>query len=108
MGRVPFRHSSRFGVVKTNSEQDAVPCSRDVELLRECGPGEVGELVVRMPKRRTMLLGAFEGYWEPAHDARAMMSHRLDSRRQYYRTGDCGVLAAVSLRLRLHGDNGCS
>jgi fatty-acyl-CoA synthase len=89
MGRVPLRHCSRFRVVKTNADSDdKTRRSPDIEIRHECAPGELGELVVRMPKRRGLLLGAFEGYWENAHEARAMLTQKSDARSQYYRTGD--------------------
>jgi fatty-acyl-CoA synthase len=53
----------------------------DVDTLRECGPNEVGEIVVRGPQ-------LFKGYWNrPEETRRAFVEH--DGER-FFRTGDLG------------------
>jgi fatty-acyl-CoA synthase len=53
----------------------------DVESLKELGPGEVGEIVVRGPQ-------IFQGYWkQPEATAQAFVEH--DGKR-FFRTGDLG------------------
>jgi len=53
----------------------------DVETLRELGPSEVGEIVVRGPQ-------VFQGYWkQPEATARAFVAHEGE---RFFRTGDLG------------------
>jgi fatty-acyl-CoA synthase len=52
-----------------------------LETLRECGPNEVGEIVVEGPQ-------VFQGYWrQPEATAQAFLEH--DGKR-FFRTGDLG------------------
>jgi fatty-acyl-CoA synthase len=54
----------------------------------KCAPGEMGELLIAMPRRKWPLVGAFEGYFEKKHESRALVSDVFVPGDRYYRTGD--------------------
>jgi fatty-acyl-CoA synthase len=86
MGRVPFRAWSRFRVAPLPVEPVGEGAPRAFAM--PCAPGELGELLIAMPRRKGPLLGAFEGYLEPSHERRALASDVFVPGDRYYRTGD--------------------
>lgn len=115
MGRVPFRAWSRFQVAQLPDDfaaknlrtreslnrrdpgqpgelLSAMPRrkkdSRTREWLKRCRPGQLGELLIAIPRRKWPILGDFEGYWETSHEHRALLQDVFIQGDCYYRTGD--------------------
>lgn len=87
MGRVPFRRLSRWLVVRQDPESG--------ELLRDesgrcvpCRPHQVGELLLRLPKRRRFAMGEFEGYRRPQQIEERFVNAVLVPDDLYLRLGD--------------------
>jgi acyl-CoA synthetase (AMP-forming)/AMP-acid ligase II len=87
MGRVPFRLWSRFQVAQLPDDYETKR-PRTREWLKRCEPGQLGELLIAMPRRKWPILGNFEGYCESSHERRALLCDVFVPGDRYYRTGD--------------------
>ncbi len=54
----------------------------------ECGPGEVGEAIGRIPRNSNALLGRFEGYTDKSETEKKILSGAFESGDAWFRTGD--------------------
>jgi fatty-acyl-CoA synthase len=90
VGRIPFRRLGHARLIRYDAERDRHP--RDQRnFCIECRPGEVGELIARIPKSERHGLGRFEGYTsEDATDKRIV--------RNVFRVGDLWVRSGDLLR----------
>lgn len=87
VGRVPFRRLGSMKLVRYDVENDRV--LRDARgLCIECGPNEVGELVIRLPEKPRSVLGDFKGYTDPTATEKKILRNVLKRGDKYFRSGD--------------------
>ena len=87
VGHVPLRRLSAFKLARYDVERD--------ELLRdpsghciECGPGEVGELVIRLQDDPRSALGEFRGYTDEEATKKKVMTDVFEPDDRYFLSGD--------------------
>ncbi|HMA95240.1 MAG TPA: AMP-binding protein [Polyangiaceae bacterium] len=73
--------------VTHDQEMGSVPAAAGGEWT-PCGPGEVGELWIRIPSRKRPWLGDFEGYLDRDHEERVVLRDVFRSGDRFYRTYD--------------------
>lgn len=92
MGRIVARRWSRFEVVHwpENGRERVSELVRHRRAVqpRKCAPGEVGELLIRMPGRHWPVVGVFEGYADTEHERRALKEGVFEAKDRYYLSGD--------------------
>jgi acyl-CoA synthetase (AMP-forming)/AMP-acid ligase II len=87
MGHVSARRLSRWAVV--SRDPDTGEFRRDARGRPvRCGPGEVGELLLRVPTQPRMWLGAFEGYQGTPVEPQVLERGLFEPGDCYYRTSD--------------------
>jgi fatty-acyl-CoA synthase len=87
IGRVPFRRFSAMKLIRYDVETDTVV--RDARgLCIECGPNEVGELVIRLPEKPRSGLSDFKGYTDPTATEKKILRDVLGKGDKYFRSGD--------------------
>jgi fatty-acyl-CoA synthase len=87
VGRYPFKALSNARLVRYDVEADE-PLRDARGLCIECGPGEVGELVGRIPERPDDPRGRFEGYTSKEATDRKILRDVLRAGDAWFRTGD--------------------
>jgi fatty-acyl-CoA synthase len=87
VGRYPFKALSNARLVRYDVEADE-PLRDARGLCVECTPGEVGELVGRMPERADDPRGRFEGYTSKEATDRKVLRDVLKSGDAWFRSGD--------------------
>ena len=98
VGRIPFRALHNARLVRWDVE--AGELRRDGRgFLVECAPGEVGELLGRIPASETQGAGRFEGYTDDAASERKIL-------RDVFRAGDAWFRTPGPARGRPHGPDG--
>ena len=87
VGRLPFKFLLPTRLVRYDVEGDVHV--RDAEgLCVECRPGEVGELVGRIPERDDVATGRFEGYTSPEETRKKLLRDVFAKGDVWFRTGD--------------------
>ncbi|HEX2485345.1 MAG TPA: AMP-binding protein, partial [Myxococcota bacterium] len=87
VGRYPFKAISNARLVRYDVEADA-PVRDARGLCVECKPGEVGELLGRMPERADDARGRFEGYTSKEATDRKVMRDVFKPGDAWFRSGD--------------------
>ncbi len=87
VGHVPFRRLgamrlARYDVGKDELERDARG------FCIECGPGEVGELLIKLKDNPKSALGEFRGYTDEAATQKKMLDGVFKQGDRYFRSGD--------------------
>jgi fatty-acyl-CoA synthase len=87
IGRVPVRRFTPMRLVRYDVDRD--------EHLRgaggfciECGPGEVGELIVRLKENPASPITEFKGYTDPEATRRKILEGVFEKGDRWYRSGD--------------------
>jgi len=87
VGRVPMRRFSAYRVVKYDVNTDDY--IRDARgRCIECGPNEVGELLVRLDEEPRSAASEFRGYTDAAATEKKIVKNVFDPGDRYYRSGD--------------------
>ncbi|HEX2486374.1 MAG TPA: long-chain-acyl-CoA synthetase [Myxococcota bacterium] len=87
VGRYPFKAISNARLVRYDVEADA-PVRNARGLCVECKPGEVGELLGRMPERADDARGRFEGYTSKEATDGKIMRNVFKPGDAWFRSGD--------------------
>ncbi len=87
VGRMPGRRLSSLRVIRYDVDSDTHPRGAD-GLCIECGPGEVGELVVVLRDRALTPLGEFRGYTDDEATRRKLLTDVFSRGDRVYRSGD--------------------
>lgn len=87
VGRFPFKAMSNARLVRYDLEADE-PVRDARGLCIECKPGEVGELVGRMPERADDARGRFEGYTSKEATDRKVLRDVRKPGDAWFRSGD--------------------
>ena len=87
VGHVPLRRLGPLKLAQYEVERD--------ELIRtpegfciECGPGQVGELLIRLEEKPRSALGEFSGYTDPEATKKKTLSDVFVAGDRYFRSGD--------------------
>jgi fatty-acyl-CoA synthase len=87
VGHVPFRRFSAMKLARYDIEGDEL--LRDERgLCIECGPGEVGELVIELRDAPRSALGDFKGYTDNAATQKKISSNVFAQGDRHFRSGD--------------------
>jgi fatty-acyl-CoA synthase len=87
VGRVPLRKLGPMKLIRYDVEHDAVVRGAS-GLCIECEPGEVGELVIRLPEKPRSALGDFKGYTDPSATEKKILRDVLKKGDKFFRSGD--------------------
>lgn len=87
VGRVPARRLSKLRIVRYDVDRDDYV--RDSQgLCIECGPNEVGELLVRLDDKPLSAISEFRGYTDAAATDKKIVHDVLQHGDRYFRSGD--------------------
>ena len=87
IGHVPFRRFSAMKLARYDVERDELV--RDARgLCIECGPGEIGELVIELRDEPRTALGDFRGYTDPAATEKKVLRNVFKPGDRHFRSGD--------------------
>jgi fatty-acyl-CoA synthase len=87
VGHVPFRRLGSMRLARFDVEKDEL--ERDASgWCIECGPNEVGELLIKLKDNPRSALGEFRGYTDEAATQKKMLSDVFKSGDRYFRSGD--------------------
>lgn len=87
VGRVPMRRLSPLRLVRYDVDRDEHVRGPDGFCI-ECGPGEVGELLIRLPLEARTALGDFRGYTDPEATRRKILENVFRPGDRWFRSGD--------------------
>jgi fatty-acyl-CoA synthase len=89
IGRVPplLERLSPVKLVRFDLD-DELPVRGPDGFCIECGPGEVGEAIGRIPKSSDSVLGRFEGYTDKSATEKKILSGVFERDDAWFRTGD--------------------
>lgn len=87
IGHVPFRRFSAMKLARYDVDRDELV--RDARgLCIECGPGEVGELVIELRDEPRTALGDFRGYTDSAATEKKTLRNVFKPGDRHFRSGD--------------------
>jgi fatty-acyl-CoA synthase len=87
VGRVLLKPLSNARIVRYDVENDTHPRDREGFFV-ECAPGEVGEMIGRLPRSSQIAVGRFEGYTSGADTERKTLREVFRRGDAWFRTGD--------------------
>lgn len=87
VGHVPLRRLSPLKLARYDVERDALLRGSD-GLCIECGPDEVGELVIRLPDKPLSALGEFRGYTDVEATEKKILRDVFKHGDRFFRSGD--------------------
>lgn len=87
IGRIPLRRFSPMRLVRFDVETGVHPRDAEGRCIL-CAPGEVGELLVRLPDRFATAISEFRGYTDTADTDKKIVKGVLEAGDRYYRSGD--------------------
>lgn len=87
VGRLPFKRLLPIRLVRYDLEQEDYVRKPDGTCV-ECGPGEVGELLGRIPKEKDATTGRFEGYTSKEATEKKILRDVFEKGDAWFRTGD--------------------
>jgi fatty-acyl-CoA synthase len=87
IGHVPLRRLSPLKLARYDVERDELVRGAD-GLCVECGPDEVGELVIRLPDKPRSALGEFRGYTDREATERKILHDVFKPGDRFFRSGD--------------------
>lgn len=87
VGRVPFRRLSPLRLVRYDADSDTHPRDRHGHLI-ECGPSEVGELIIRLSDKPLTAITDFRGYTDKKATEEKILRDVFRSGDRWYRSGD--------------------
>ncbi|MFW6051595.1 MAG: AMP-binding protein [Myxococcota bacterium] len=87
IGRVPMRRFTRLKVVRWDPETNE-PVRDDRGRCIECGPGEPGELVIKLPERPASAMSDFKGYTDEEATRKKILHDVFEPGDRYFRSGD--------------------
>jgi fatty-acyl-CoA synthase len=87
IGHVPFRRLGPLKLARYDVDRDELV--HDARgLCIECAPGEVGELLIRLPERPRSALADFKGYTDAGATQKKILSDVFRQGDRFFRSGD--------------------
>jgi fatty-acyl-CoA synthase len=87
VGHVPLRRFGKLKLARYDVERDDLV--RDERgFCIECGPGEVGELLIKLEVNPKSALGQFTGYTDPKATQKKILEDVYEPGDRYFRSGD--------------------
>lgn len=87
VGRVPFRRLSPLRLVRYDADTDTHPRDENGFFI-ECGPNEVGELLIRLSDKPLTAISDFRGYTDAQATQKKILTNVFRKGDRYYRSGD--------------------
>jgi fatty-acyl-CoA synthase len=87
IGRLPLRRLTPMKLVRYDIENDEHPRDADGFCI-ECGPNEVGELVVKLEDKNQDAARSFKGYTDEEATKKKLLSGVFAAGDKFYRSGD--------------------
>jgi fatty-acyl-CoA synthase len=87
VGHVPVRRLGRLKLARYDVERDEL-IRDDRGYCIECGPNEVGELLIKLEVNPKSAIGQFAGYTDPAATKKKMLDNVFEDGDRYFRSGD--------------------
>ncbi len=87
IGRLPLRRLTPMKLVRYDIENDEHPRDSDGFCI-ECGPDEVGELVVKLDDKNQDAARSFKGYTDDEATKKKLLTDVFEKGDKFYRSGD--------------------
>jgi fatty-acyl-CoA synthase len=87
IGRVPMRRFGPLKVVRFDAETNE-PVRDAHGRCIECGPGEAGELIIRLPEKPKSAMSEFKGYTDEKATQKKILHDVFEPGDRYFRSGD--------------------
>ncbi len=87
VGHVPFRRLGPLKLARYDVEADEL-VRDEAGFCTECGPDEVGELLIRIEEDASSALREFRGYTDPRETQKKVLTNVFEEGDRFFRSGD--------------------